>query len=197
MGVNSETWVDGYCGRYGNELYLRIPRSFITDPVVAASLHSLMDRSAIYEDALRLVSELPSSLDESSPEHRRVIEELYGALHVRFATSTGLADLREMVERGAFGTCPRVLCREQTLMPLGLDDSPGKGAIKGYCPVCGDVYHLSSRYKHVDGAAFGTSLPHLLILKYPEMALGKSKAMYLPRIFGFKVGRRRSAEGDL
>jgi casein kinase II subunit beta len=181
-------WADEFCGRYGNEYYVRLPDNFISDPVVASSLYALMDESPAYEEALKVLCGLRSELNEEDPQHRKVCERLYSMLHLRYVTTTeGLLAVMALVERGVFGTCPRVLCRAQQLLPVGLHDISGRDSLKGFCPRCSDVYHLGIRCRHVDGAAFGTSLPHLLLLRFPDARVVEAKDVYVATIFGFGI----------
>ena len=70
----------------------------------------------------------------------------------------------------AFGTCPNVLCRDQSVLPLGLSNRINEDSVKLYCPKCEDVYKPQrSRHEHIDGAFFGTTFPHLFFLTYPEL----------------------------
>jgi Casein kinase II regulatory subunit len=40
---------------------------------------------------------------------------------------------------------------------------------------------------NVDGAYFGTTFPHLLLMTYPSLRPARSTESYTPRIFGFKL----------
>lgn len=40
---------------------------------------------------------------------------------------------------------------------------------------------------NVDGAYFGTTFPHLLLMTYPTMRPAKQTETYTPRVFGFKL----------
>lgn len=40
---------------------------------------------------------------------------------------------------------------------------------------------------NVDGAYFGTTFPHLLLMTYPSLRPARSTDSYTPRIFGFKL----------
>ncbi len=39
----------------------------------------------------------------------------------------------------------------------------------------------------MDGAYFGTTFPHLLLMTYPSLRPARSTEAYTPRIFGFKL----------
>lgn len=42
----------------------------------------------------------------------------------------------EKYKKGDFGKCPRVLCKSQHLLPMGLSDIPKHRPVKLYCPRC-------------------------------------------------------------
>lgn len=76
----------------------------------------------------------------------------------------------EKYKHADFGRCPRVLCYQQPLLPVGLSDLPFRSPVKLYCPRCEDLYSpKSSRHGSIDGAFFGTSFPHMLFMVYPHM----------------------------
>ncbi len=81
----------------------------------------------------------------------------------------------EKYKRADFGRCPRVLCQQQALLPVGLTDIPYEKSVKLYCGRCEDLYSpKSSRHGSIDGAYFGTTFPHLLFLVYPSLIPPKS-----------------------
>lgn len=94
----------------------------------------------------------------------------------------------EKFKKGDFGKCPRVLCNQQHLLPMGLSDIPGVRSVKLYCARCEDVYNpKSSRHAAIDGAYFGCSFHNILFQVYPSLVPDKSRARYEPRVFGFRV----------
>ncbi|ELU41151.1 casein kinase II regulatory subunit domain-containing protein [Rhizoctonia solani AG-1 IA] len=101
-------------------------------------------------------------------------------------------ELRQSVElekykKADFGRCPRVMCQSQPLLPCGLTDVPYEKAVKLYCPRCEDLYSpKSSRHGSIDGAYFGTTFPHMLLMGYPHMIPSKEN----------RDGRRREGEDD-
>lgn len=76
----------------------------------------------------------------------------------------------------------------QNLLPVGIHDKLGESSVKCFCPKCRDLYHPPMvRHRSIDGAAFGSSLPHLLLQRFPEMAPVKADNSYIPRIYGFRI----------
>ena len=72
----------------------------------------------------------------------------------------------------------------------------GVDTVKIYCPKCSQVYHpppiRSSRTGNasgVDGAAFGTTFPHLFLMTFSNLVPDPLPvaATYVPRVFGFRV----------
>jgi hypothetical protein len=109
-----------------------------------------------------------------------------------------------------FGTCPLVQCAGQPVLPVGLKDEMGADTVKIFCPKCQCVYHpppLRSRSSHhggagaagVDGAAFGTTFPHLFLMTFSNLVPDRlpSDSAYVPRVFGFRVhsSARQRASG--
>ncbi len=100
-----------------------------------------------------------------------------------------------------FGTCPLVQCGGQPVLPVGLKDDLGVDTVKIYCPKCSQVYHpppiRSSRTGNtsgVDGAAFGTTFPHLFLMTFNNLSPDPLPipTTYVPRVFGFRVHKTES-----
>lgn len=127
-----------------------------------------------------------------SPELEADAFYLYGALHARFIiTSRGLSKMAEKCRRGDFGTCPRVGCFGQPVLPLGTSDRLFQSTVRLYCPRCQDVYRhpLAGNFKFrenrhplsqvweknlldhplLDGAFFGTSFAHMILQQFVEL----------------------------
>lgn len=91
-------------------------------------------------------------------------------------------------KKADFGRCPRVLCHNQPLLPVGLSDQPYTKSVKLYCPRCEDIYNpKSTRHSSIDGAYYGSTFPHMLFQVYPHLLPPKTNERYVPRIFGFKI----------
>ncbi|RUS13359.1 casein kinase II, regulatory subunit, partial [Endogone sp. FLAS-F59071] len=129
--------------------------------------------------------------DDMREQVEKSARHLYGLIHARFViTSRGLAKMvrLEKYKKADFGRCPRVLCHNQPLLPVGLSDIPYTKTVKLYCPRCEDIYNpKSSRHAAIDGAYYGTSFPHMLFQVHPTLLPQKTGERYTPRIFGFKI----------
>ena len=86
------------------------------------------------------------------------------------------------------------------MLPVGLKDEMGADTVKIFCPKCQCVYHpppVRSRSSHhggagaagVDGAAFGTTFPHLFLMTFSNLVPDRlpPDSAYVPRVFGFRV----------
>jgi Casein kinase II regulatory subunit len=93
-----------------------------------------------------------------------------------------------------------VQCSGQPVLPVGLKDEMGADTVKIFCPKCQCVYHpppVRSRSSHhggagaagVDGAAFGTTFPHLFLMTFSNLVPDPlpQNSSYVPRVFGFRV----------
>ncbi|KAJ9512386.1 hypothetical protein QJQ45_012994 [Haematococcus lacustris] len=59
---------------------------------------------------------------------------------------------------------------------------------KIFCPKCEDIFYPRSEYQcSIDGAYYGTTVPHLLLMTYPMYRPPKCVDLYVPRVFGFKL----------
>lgn len=176
----ASTWIAWFLSTKGNEYFCEVDEDYILDRF---NLTGLNTEVQYYMYALDLITD---ALDENiSDSHRDQIETqariLYGLIHARYIVTTrGLAKMvrsccttdtlqLEKFKRADFGRCPRVLCYQQPLLPLGLSDVPFQSPVRLYCPRCEDVYRpKSTRHCAIDGAFFGSSLPHMLVRFFAE-----------------------------
>lgn len=122
--------------------------------------------------------------------------DLYSVIHSRFVLSPrGLAKVYQKYLGGVYGTCPRALCDRQKVLPVGLSDALKQSRFKNYCPRCEEVYVPKARQVNIDGAAFGTSLPHIFLTHYPMAVILPPKIyFYEPKIYGFKIAGKRGSK---
>lgn len=160
----ANSWVSWFLSTKGNEYFCEVDEDYILDRFNLTGLNAEVQH---YPQALDLVTDALE--DELEDDERDLIEAqarlLYGLVHARYIVTTrGLAKMLEKYKRAEFGRCPRVLCYQQTLLPVGLSDLPFQKAVKLFCPRCEDIYSpKSSRHGTIDGAFFGTTFPHMLV----------------------------------
>ena len=114
--------------------------------------------------------------------------DLYGLIHQRYLlTKKGLLKMRIKYFYEVFGICPRVLCQNQPVLPIGLNEELSISRVKVYCPKCEDVYIPRFKFVDIDGAYFGKSFPFIFFQTFPELIPDELKKIYEPKIFGFKI----------
>ncbi|KAH8557023.1 casein kinase II, regulatory subunit [Umbelopsis sp. PMI_123] len=182
-------WIDWFLNTKGNEYFCEVDEDYILDRFNLTGLNSEVQH---YSQALDLITDnlVEEEFDEDMRDQvEKSARHLYGLIHARFViTSRGLAKMLDKYKKAEFGRCPRVLCHNQPLLPVGLSDVPHSKTVKLYCAKCEDIYSpKSSRHAAIDGAYYGTSFPHMLFQVYPNLMPQKSTERYIPRIFGFKV----------
>ena len=102
--------------------------------------------------------------------------------------------MREKYLTSHFGTCPRVLCNSQPVLPIGMSEHLKHSRVKVFCPLCEDVYVPKKRCSDVDGAYFGCSFPHIFLQTYPDLVPQQAANVYIPRIFGFKIYKKKGSK---
>lgn len=201
------SWIQWFCGLKGNEYYSEVDSDFILDRFNLTGLgHDVPHAQKAYDliaDEYRTImlvhyytNLIVESDDEEdvSPEVEASARLLYGLIHARFIICpNGLHKMKRKYMSGEFGTCPRVLCNGQLLIPVGLSDVPRTGTVKLFCCHCQDVYNpKSSAHNAVDGAYFGTTFAHLFFQTYPHLRPSTSTQVYTPKIFGFRIAGERT-----
>lgn len=191
------SWVAQHCNRKGHEFFCRVPEEFMQDNF---NLTGLSERVPNYEVALKRLlgpKYRPNTGDRSSRTMAvipadlidRSAQMLYGLIHSRYVmTMEGVAAVLSKFLNRDYGVCPRVYCNNTQMLPIGLSDNVDDATVKVYCPRCNDVYEpRSSRHHVLDGAFFGTGLPHMFFMIHPEMRPQAPTAQYDARLYGFKL----------
>ena len=197
---SSYSWISWFVSQSGNEFLLELDEEYIRDNF---NLYGLRPLFPDYDDALGMIldPDCPDEEDLEDSEYQDILKQasdLYGLIHARFAVSQrGLSMVKEKYLAGEYSTCPRLQCDSQRCLPIGIADKLGQGSVKAYCPMCEQVYSI---VKHktkepLDGAWFGTSLPHMFLQTYPDLVPKAQLMEYVPKIFGFKVHNRASVVG--
>ncbi|KAI8821112.1 casein kinase II, regulatory subunit [Fimicolochytrium jonesii] len=181
-------WAEWFHSLKGNEFYCDVDEEYILDRFNLTGLNTEVQHYAMAFDLI--TDALEEDIDEPiRVEVEKSARHLYGLIHARFIlTARGLVKMLEKFRNNEFGRCPRVLCDNQPVLPVGLSDVPGIKCVKLYCPKCEDVYNpVSRRHLAIDGAHFGTTFPHHLLLAYPTFIPPKPTKRYVPKIFGFRI----------
>ena len=125
------------------------------------NLHGLSTKFEDYQTIIKVVRGQNYDVDEETAGLQEAAEHLYSLIHARYLlTITGVREMQPKYKMKVFGTCPRVACNGQTLLPIGLSTTPGEMRAKTFCPCCSDVYEADV---DVDGAFFGPYFPHLFL----------------------------------
>jgi casein kinase II subunit beta len=186
-------WVLWFCSMKGNEFFCEVDEDYIQDDFNLTGLSLMVP---FFEHAVEMILDLESPDEERLTDDQRRLAEssaetLYGLIHARFIlTPRGLKLMEEKYKVGAFGRCPRVSCGGQPVLPVGQSDVVRESSVKLYCPRCRELYFpRSSRHKALDGAFWGTTFPHLLLMTLHDgpPPIEPPAAAYVPRIFGFRV----------
>lgn len=207
---HDEPWIQWFCGLKGHEMFCEVERSYIED---GFNLYGLRTCVSNFSDCLDLILDRIGPDDSDDSHLTQSACTLYGLIHARYIiTAHGLDAMYNKYASKEFGTCPLVQCAGQCVLPVGLKDEMGADTVKIFCPKCQCVYHpppVRSRSSHhggagaagVDGAAFGTTFPHLFLMTFSNLVpdpLPQDSA-YIPRVFGFRVhmsARQRASGGS-
>lgn len=185
------SWVTWFCALRGNEFFVEVDEEYIEDDF---NLSGLSGQVPYYEYALDMIldNEPVQDVMLTDQQHEMLegaAEVLYGLIHARYiVTARGLTAMLEKYKNCDFGRCPRVHCEGHPCLPVGTSDVPGQSTVKIFCPKCEDIYYPRSEYQcSIDGAYFGTTFPHLLLMTYPNYRPPRATERYVPRVFGFKL----------
>ncbi|EDV57011.1 suppressor-of-stellate-like protein [Drosophila erecta] len=179
------SWISWFLGVKGNEFLCRVPTDFIQDKFNLTGLEFISETLDVVLDQEFDNQGWDDGLDIADAE------QLYGMIHARYIVSPrGVEDMRLKYERGDFGSCPRVYCKGQKTLPVGLSDLWNQSHVKVYCPRCNDVFVPRSRSALLDGAMFGTSFPHMFFMQLPSMKPHPPLEKYVPRLYGFRLHQK-------
>ncbi|KAF4718389.1 hypothetical protein FOZ63_004130, partial [Perkinsus olseni] len=189
-------WIAWYCSLKGHEMFAEVDEDYIRD---AFNLYGLRAKVQFYDHALEMIlsDERPDEEDLADNDFLEIYREavdLYGLIHARYClTPRGLSVVKEKYLRGDYGTCPRVYCNGQHVLPTGrVGEELRVEPVKLYCPKCEQLYVPRQKHAHLDGAYFGASLPSLFFQTFPKLIPAEVPVYFEPRVFGFKVHNRPS-----
>jgi len=189
-GHNETTWVEWFCSLKGNEFFVQVDEDYIQDDFNLVGLSQLVP---YYEPALSILLD-EDDQDNMPDSDQEVLETacqmLYGLIHARFIlTSRGIQALYEKYSEGVYGNCWNEACRSEDkfVLPIGRD-VVGEGGTDIFCPHCGERYvPRSAKLAQLDGAYFGSSAAHILVLQYISTINPGTTAPFIPSLYGFRI----------
>ena len=153
---SASQWINDFCA--SRSWVCAVDDSYINDNF---NLQGLSTKIANYHTLLKVVTGNHYSFDTRVPGLQDDAERLYALIHARFLlTVEGIKEMQPKYDMKLFGTCPRIACNGQRLLPIGLSPVPGEMRAKTFCPCCEDVYEADA---DIDGAFFGPYFPHLFL----------------------------------
>ena len=195
--IELKSWLQWYLALEDHEFLVEVEREFLKDKFNFINLRETIGTPAPmpkkrFKEALKLIlsTKVPS---EEELQNQKFLElnqdafDLYGRIHRRFIeTPVGLAKIYQKFLKGVYGTCPRVHCDRQRLLPMGMYDKPKVSRVKVYCPRCEESYvpnRLSSHYGkastfNLDGSIFGVSFPQIFIKHFSAAVVVPPKIHY-------------------
>lgn len=190
-------WIEWFCSLEEHGFFCEVEDDYIRDQFNLYGLKKYFNR---YEEALEMIL-YPDRPDDEELEEQNFIDvyqeaiDLYGLIHARYiVTQKGLAMMREKFVANDFGTCPRVLCQSQPVLPIGMSENLKLSRVKVFCPLCEEVYVPKKKCTDVDGAYFGCSFPHIFLQTYPDLAPKNPPNIFVPRVFGFKLYKKKGSK---
>ncbi|EDV37770.2 uncharacterized protein Dana_GF11247, isoform C [Drosophila ananassae] len=195
MSMGDGSWIGWFLNLQGNEFLCRVPFDYLEDKF---NLTGLENNVPNYTQALDLIMdpEFDNNCWDNSMDSQSA-EQLYGMIHARYIlTPRGVDDMLLKYERGEFGSCPRVYCKGQRVLPVGLTDLIGQSHVKVYCPRCHDIFQPRSRCALLDGAMFGSSFPHMFLMQLPALRPQPPKEKYVARLYGFQLHKKALMPSD-
>jgi casein kinase II subunit beta len=154
-------------------MFCEVERSYIED---SFNLYGLRACVSNFSDCMDLILDRIGPDDSDDSHLTQSACTLYGLIHARYIiTAHGLDAMYNKYAAKDFMTCPLVQCGGQPVLPVGLKDEMGADTVKIFCPKCSQVYHpptVRSRgasASGVDGAAFGTTFPHLFLMTFSNL----------------------------
>lgn len=118
---------------------------------------------------------------------RAQLPQVYGMIHARFILSPGgLTALNDKYKRSQYGTCPRLNCHNEQLLPIGLSSQMEISLVYAFCPCCREIFYPRPKID-LDGAFFGPNAAHIFI---DEMEIKSNQEKYQPyphNAFGFRL----------
>lgn len=174
----------------GHEVFARVDEEYLLDDFNLRGLDTHVPnlRHAIFYVLNYEISDSEDDPPETEQDIGKYAEIAYGLVHARYIhTPKGMKQMMLKYQKGTFGTCPRVYCEHQPLLPYGQSETPGTSAVCFYCMRCQDLYAAQkTRHEDIDGAFFGPNFASVFAVNYPLVSI-KPKQTFAGTISGFKM----------
>lgn len=174
----------------GHELFAKVDEDYILDDFNLKGLNNYIPnlRNAIYYILNYEISDSEDDPAETEHDIGKYAEMAYGLIHARYIqTPRGIKQMMLKYQKGIFGTCSRVYCEHQQLLPYGQSEAPEISFVCFYCPRCQELYTAQkTRHEHIDGSFFGPNFSHVFTVSYP-LLFTKPKQQFAGTICGFKM----------
>lgn len=211
-------WISWLVTQPGHGWLVEVDVSFIED---AFNLYGLRSEVPRFRECLELMTGPEPNPDAPEWDAKMALfpsaRDLYGLIHARFLlTSRGVSLAQGKYEDGEFGACPRNLCHGTPCLPVGKSTSLREAPAMLFCPRCEDVYRIPASTPaetgkasaigcapaglgiagvaapgDLDGAYFGPSSSHMVLLMKPHLMPVKPSESYVPRVYGFRIHNQR------
>jgi len=185
-------WIRWHCGHEGNEFLCEVDRAYIEDGFNLYGLRAAVPHGN-FQDCLDIILDKIEVEEFENINYMNMLAgQLYGLIHARFiVTSHGLSVMHSKYRQCDFGCCPRVLCGNQSVVPIGSSMDLNHDSVCIFCPKCGEVYSAGRNplcsSRALDGAYFGPTFAHLFFMTYSHEVPQEPPQRYVPRVFGFRV----------
>ncbi len=187
---DDSTWIEWFCRLRGNEFFVEVDEEYIADDFNLTGLSQIVP---YYDEALSVIldeDEHEQMNDEENAMLESATQMLYGLVHARFLqTNRGIHSLYDKFSNGVYGTCWNEMCliERSYVLPVGADVL-GQGAVQIFCPRCGECYiPRSSKLQQLDGAYFGSSAAHMLVLQFTNSITSGITSPFVPLLYGFRI----------
>lgn len=174
----------------GHEIFAKVDEDFLLDDFNLKGLSSYVPnlRHAIYFILSYELSDSEEDPAETEQDIEKYAEMTYGLVHARYIqTLKGMKQMLLRYQKGVFGTCPRVCCEHQPLLPYGVSEVPGIAPVRFYCSRCQDLYAAQkTKHEGIDGSFFGPNFALMFTVNYP-LLFAKPKQKFVGTICGFKM----------
>jgi casein kinase II subunit beta len=181
-----EHWASWFCSLSGNKFFCDIDKAYIEDNFNLYGLKAFVTTD--YNKAMDTIMDRLGPNESETEDIARSAALLYGLIHARYIiTAHGLDSMHRKYVKKDFGECPRMLCKGQAVLPIGITDEPKQGIVKLFCPKCQDVYNCNASQRHIDGSYFGTTFPNLFFMTYEDLVPEPAVEHFVPKVFGFRI----------